>query len=79
MVDDKLGLTQRELLYRIDERVGQLQKQMTEICGSYDTLDQRVSKLENWRMYVLGIFGVVGAIFGLLGDRLIEFLFGGRR
>lgn len=70
----KDAYSNKDLLIRIDERVLQLQKEFKKICEQNKKLDKRIDKLEKWQSYVLGAAGVIGAIIGILGNRLIESL-----
>lgn len=65
-------MTDRELLIRIDERVKSLQIKFASICTKNKNLEKRVNKLEQWKMYVVGAAGVVGAVVTLLGNKIIE-------
>jgi len=51
----------RELLVRIDERVGAIQTDIRELNKELTIHHSRIGKLENWRFYVLGVASVLGA------------------
>jgi hypothetical protein len=74
-MSSELNLTNKELLWRIDERVSQLQRQLNKICVKIDEMEERVNNLEDFKKYFLGIVGVIGAAVGLIGDKLVDLLF----
>lgn len=85
--DNNLNITQRELLIRLDERVSQLQTQMTVIQSglispaehkglmkSQDEFNQRIDSLEQWKSRLSGqisIFSVVGGVAAGLVTNLV--------
>lgn len=72
MSKDISQMSQRDLLIRVDERVKNLQVKFASICTKNNNLEKRVNKLEQWKMYVVGAAGVVGAVVTLLGNKIIE-------
>lgn len=58
--------TERELLGRIDERTHEILRRLNQINGKILDHEKRISKLEQWRAYILGAITVIATIISLI-------------
>ena len=58
--------TERELLGRIDERTHEILRRLNQINGKILDHEERISKLEQWRAYILGAITVIATIISLI-------------
>ena len=68
-------MTEKELLIRIDERVKGLQADFAVVCKRNGDLEKRVDKLEQWRMYVVGVASIIGAVASLVATKVFSSIF----
>ncbi len=61
-----MNTLEHELLVRIDERVQQLQRDVTNICSMNATQNGRISKLENWQSKIIGALLLLSASIPIL-------------
>jgi hypothetical protein len=54
------------VLARIDEKLDNIQTNLGEIKGSHESMAARVSKLENFRYYLLGSIAVISFGFNYI-------------
>ena len=59
-------MNERELLARIDERTEMILKKLDVHCHQLNDHEKRISKLEQWRAYILGAAAVVAFIISVL-------------
>jgi len=60
------GIADRELLVRIDERVGAIQIDIGRLNEKLEDHHNRIGKLENWKFYVLGAASAFGAAAAII-------------
>ena len=55
-----------DLLVRIDERVGDIQKDIVDLKDGLTTHAKRIGALERWRAYILGVSGVIAVVVSVV-------------
>lgn len=63
---DRDGLSDHDLLVRIDERVETIQLRLADGDRRMERQGQRISKLERWRAYIAGALAALTLVLGLL-------------
>lgn len=87
MSEEKLNLTQRELLIRLDERMSAVQRQLEEmnkvvipmsehvyLMKKIEDHETRLDRFEHFRTKIVSWTGVVAGLWGVAGSLLIQYL-----
>lgn len=75
----QLARTDNERLAVIEDRVDMIYKNLFGADGEQGKLgayNHRITKLENWRFYMLGTIAVSSAIFGSQAKEILSKIFG---
>lgn len=73
-IDRRMETSDHDLLIRLDENVQEILRQMKDRDTEMVSLTKRIDILENFKVYILGIFAAVGFLVAYLFSYLSHHL-----
>ncbi len=61
-----------KLLGRLEEGVNSMKEDITDLKGSLSSIDQRLRKIEDWRIWILGWTTAISFVMSFLMRSVIE-------